>query len=81
MRAWLFTVMHNDHVKRVSAQRPTDTISDDLPETVQRAAQARACAAWRFSSSCTRGAKASASSTERRAYHRRVAARDARDQL
>ena len=39
LRAWLFTVMHNVHVNRVRAQRPTDVITDDLPEVAQRAAQ------------------------------------------
>ncbi len=39
LRAWLFTVMHNVHVNRVRAQRPTDAITDDLPEMAQRAAQ------------------------------------------
>jgi RNA polymerase sigma factor (sigma-70 family) len=39
LRAWLFTVMHNVHVNRVRAQRPTDVLTDDLPEVAQRAAQ------------------------------------------
>ena len=39
LRAWLFTVMHNVHVNRVRAQRPTDVLTDDLPELAQRAAQ------------------------------------------
>lgn len=39
LRAWLFTVMHNVHVNRVRAQRPTDALTDDLPEMAQRAAQ------------------------------------------
>ncbi|MGH8737106.1 MAG: RNA polymerase sigma factor [Burkholderiales bacterium] len=39
LRAWLFTVMHNVHVNRVRALHPTDVITDDLPEAVQRAAQ------------------------------------------
>jgi len=39
LRAWLFTVMHNVHVNRVRAQRPTDALTDDLPEVAQRAAQ------------------------------------------
>ena len=39
LRAWLFTVMHNVNVNRVRALRPTDALTDDLPETAQRAAQ------------------------------------------
>ncbi|HUJ86530.1 MAG TPA: sigma-70 family RNA polymerase sigma factor [Burkholderiales bacterium] len=39
LRAWLFTVMHNVYVNRVRALRPTDVLTDDLPETAQRAAQ------------------------------------------
>lgn len=39
LRAWLFTVMHNVHVNRVRAARPTDTLEDDMPELAQRAAQ------------------------------------------
>jgi RNA polymerase sigma-70 factor (ECF subfamily) len=39
LRAWLFTVMHNVHVNRVRAARPTDPLDDDMPELAQRAAQ------------------------------------------
>jgi RNA polymerase sigma-70 factor (ECF subfamily) len=39
LRAWLFTVMHNVHVNRVRAMRPTDPIEDDMPELAQRATQ------------------------------------------
>ena len=39
LRAWMFTVMHNVHVNRIRAQRPTDVLADDMPEMVQRAAQ------------------------------------------
>jgi RNA polymerase sigma-70 factor (ECF subfamily) len=39
LRAWLFTVMHNVHVNRVRALRPTDALTDELPEVAQRAAQ------------------------------------------
>lgn len=39
LRAWMFTVMHNVHVNRVRAQRPTDALTDELPEMAQRAAQ------------------------------------------
>ena len=39
LRAWMFTVMHNVHVNRVRAQRPTDALTDDVAEPVQRAAQ------------------------------------------
>ena len=39
LRAWMFTVMHNVHVNRVRAHRPTDALTEDMPETVQRAAQ------------------------------------------
>ena len=39
LRAWLFTVMHNVHVNRVRASRPTDLLDDDLPELAQRAPQ------------------------------------------
>ena len=37
LRAWLFTVMHNVHVNRVRATRPTDLIEDEMPELAQRA--------------------------------------------
>jgi RNA polymerase sigma-70 factor (ECF subfamily) len=37
LRAWLFTVMHNVHVNRVRAARPTDLIDDEMPELAQRA--------------------------------------------
>ncbi len=39
LRAWLFTVMHNVHVNRVRATRPTDVLDDELPELAQRAPQ------------------------------------------
>jgi RNA polymerase sigma-70 factor (ECF subfamily) len=39
LRAWLFTVMHNVHVNRVRAQRPTDALTEDMPGMVERAAQ------------------------------------------
>ena len=39
LRAWLFTVMHNVHVNKVRAARPTDPFDEDTPELAQRAAQ------------------------------------------
>lgn len=39
LRAWLFTVMHNVHVNRLRAAKPTDPLDDDLPELAQRAPQ------------------------------------------
>jgi RNA polymerase sigma factor (sigma-70 family) len=39
LRAWLFTVMHNVHVNRVRAARPTDILEDEMPELAQRAPQ------------------------------------------
>ena len=39
LRAWLFTVMHNVHVNKVRAARPTETFEDDMPELAQRATQ------------------------------------------
>jgi len=39
LRAWLFTVMHNVHVNKVRAARPTDTLDEDTPELAQRPAQ------------------------------------------
>jgi RNA polymerase sigma-70 factor (ECF subfamily) len=36
LRAWLFTVMHNVHVNRVRATRPTDLLEDEMPELAQR---------------------------------------------
>ena len=39
LRAWLFTVMHNVHVNRVRAARPTDQLEEDMPELAQRASQ------------------------------------------
>jgi RNA polymerase sigma-70 factor (ECF subfamily) len=39
LRAWLFTVMHNVHVNRVRAARPTDPLEEDMPELAQRASQ------------------------------------------
>ena len=40
LRAWLFTVMHNVHVNKLRASRPTDPLEDGMPELAQRAAQA-----------------------------------------
>jgi len=39
LRAWLFTVMHNVHVNKVRATRPTDTLDDEMPELALRAPQ------------------------------------------
>jgi len=39
LRAWLFTVMHNVHVNRVRAARPTEPLEDEMPELAQRATQ------------------------------------------
>ena len=39
LRAWLFTVMHNVHVNKVRAARPTDPLDDEGPEMAQRATQ------------------------------------------
>src|SRR6185295_6415241 len=39
LRAWLFTVMHNVHVNRVRATRPTDPIDEGMPELATRAPQ------------------------------------------
>jgi len=39
LRAWLFTVMHNVHVNRVRATRPTDQLDDEMPELAQRPQQ------------------------------------------
>jgi RNA polymerase sigma-70 factor (ECF subfamily) len=39
LRAWLFTVMHNVHVNRLRAARPTDPLEDEMPELAQRATQ------------------------------------------
>ena len=39
LRAWLFTVMHNVHVNRMRATRPTDMLEDEMPELAQRPAQ------------------------------------------
>ncbi|MGE5639443.1 MAG: sigma-70 family RNA polymerase sigma factor [Clostridia bacterium] len=39
LRAWLFTVMHNVHVNKVRATRPSDPIDEDAPELAQRPAQ------------------------------------------
>jgi len=39
LRAWLFTVMHNVHVNRVRAARPTDMLEEEMPELAQRASQ------------------------------------------
>jgi RNA polymerase sigma-70 factor (ECF subfamily) len=42
LRAWLFTVMHNVHVNKLRAARPTDPLDDAMPELAQRAPQADA---------------------------------------
>jgi RNA polymerase sigma-70 factor (ECF subfamily) len=42
LRAWLFTVMHNVHVNKLRATRPTDPLEEGMPELAQRAAQADA---------------------------------------
>jgi len=42
LRAWLFTVMHNVHVNRVRAIRPTDMLEDEMPELAQRPPQSDA---------------------------------------
>ena len=39
LRAWLFTVMHNVHVNKLRAARPTDPLDDGMPELAQRAPQ------------------------------------------
>lgn len=39
LRAWLFTVMHNVHVNRLRAARPTETLEDEMPELAQPPAQ------------------------------------------
>jgi RNA polymerase sigma-70 factor (ECF subfamily) len=39
LRAWLFTVMHNVHVNKVRATRPTDSLDDEMPELAMRAPQ------------------------------------------
>jgi RNA polymerase sigma factor (sigma-70 family) len=39
LRAWLFTVMHNVHVNKVRAARPTDVLDEDMPELALRAPQ------------------------------------------
>jgi RNA polymerase sigma-70 factor (ECF subfamily) len=39
LRAWLFTVMHNVHVNKIRASRPTDMLEDEMPELAQRASQ------------------------------------------
>lgn len=44
LRAWLFTVMHNVHVNRVRAARPTEILDEDMPELAQRAVQGDALA-------------------------------------
>ena len=35
LRAWLFTVMHNVHVNRIRATRPTDPLEDEMPELAE----------------------------------------------
>lgn len=42
LRAWLFTVMHNVHVNKLRAARPTDPLEDGMPELAQRAPQSDA---------------------------------------
>jgi len=44
LRAWLFTVMHNVHVNRVRAARPTDQLDEGMPELASRAVQGDALA-------------------------------------
>jgi RNA polymerase sigma-70 factor (ECF subfamily) len=39
LRAWLFTVMHNVHVNKIRAARPTESLEEEMPELAQRAAQ------------------------------------------
>jgi RNA polymerase sigma-70 factor (ECF subfamily) len=39
LRAWLFTVMHNVHVNRMRAARPTEALDEEMPELAQRPAQ------------------------------------------
>lgn len=39
LRAWLFTVMHNVHVNKLRAARPTDPLDEAMPELAQRAPQ------------------------------------------
>jgi RNA polymerase sigma factor (sigma-70 family) len=39
LRAWLFTVMHNVHVNKLRAARPTDPLDDGMPELAARASQ------------------------------------------
>lgn len=39
LRAWLFTVMHNVHVNKIRATRPTESLEEEMPELAQRAAQ------------------------------------------
>ena len=39
LRAWLFTVMHNVHVNKVRAARPTDPLDEGLSEIALRATQ------------------------------------------
>ncbi|HVL37593.1 MAG TPA: RNA polymerase sigma factor [Burkholderiales bacterium] len=42
LRAWLFTVMHNVHVNRIRALRPSEALDEDLLEQSQHAPQADA---------------------------------------
>ncbi|HEX7053937.1 MAG TPA: sigma-70 family RNA polymerase sigma factor [Burkholderiales bacterium] len=42
LRAWLFTVMHNVHVNKLRAVRPTDSLDEDMLELAGRASQADA---------------------------------------
>jgi RNA polymerase sigma-70 factor (ECF subfamily) len=42
LRAWLFTVMHNVHVNKLRAARPTDPLEEGMAELAQRAPQADA---------------------------------------
>jgi RNA polymerase sigma-70 factor (ECF subfamily) len=44
LRAWLFTVMHNVHVNRVRAARPTDPLDEGMSELASRASQGDALA-------------------------------------
>jgi len=42
LRAWLFTVMHNVHVNRLRALRPTDSLDENLLQLQQGATQSDA---------------------------------------
>jgi RNA polymerase sigma factor (sigma-70 family) len=42
LRAWLFTVMHNVHVNKIRATRPSDVLEENMPELALRPPQADA---------------------------------------